>query len=104
MRDADQAVERGQRQREQVVAAVTEVPAEQLRRRPREQHVVGARARMDWFTSQLSAWYTVSAACPSGYSTAIPMPGTAARSAAAAAASAAGGMRCSASIVSVRMS
>ena len=59
---------------------------------------------MDWFRSQLSAWNTKSAACPSGYSTAIPMPGTAARSAAAAAATTGGGIRCSDVITSVRMS
>jgi len=59
---------------------------------------------MDWFVSQLTAWYTSSAARPSGRSTARPMPGTAARSARAAATSASGWIRCRAVTASVRMS
>ena len=54
--------------------------------------------------SQLTAWYRSSAARPSGRSTAIPMPGIAARSARAAAASCSGWIRCRAVTVPVRMS
>jgi hypothetical protein len=56
------------------------------------------------FRSKLIEWNTLSAAHPSGYSTPIPMPGTAVRSARAAAASCAGAISGPAVVRPVRMS
>ena len=104
MGDADQAVEDGKRQGEQVVAAVAEVPAEQFGGRPGEQRGV-VDARHGQVHVPVERLVERVGGVPVRVLDRDPDARHGrARSAAAAAASAGGAMRCRASIAPVRMS